>query len=185
MENSFGQGEEFAINGTIIFPTDLNRENLLKFTFLILENFNTFHKENMEIQIRHSFEEKGIEWQIKTFYYDNGFCLDRTYTFFLLPNWALTSFYEHWVEHENVPRCQPLAFDEKAAQNLRPQIKNFLQELTGYYKKVGKVTSSSRFLSTANWRAIYAKSNDAIQANVADKRIQEYFKFIRKPIFKD
>jgi hypothetical protein len=187
MENSLGQGEEFAINGTIIFPPDLNRENILKFTFLILENFNTFHKENMEIQIRNCFEEKGIEWQVKTFYYDNGFCLDRTYTFFLLPNWTLASFYEHWMEHETVSKCQPLGFDEKAGQNLRPQISNFLEDLKGYYEKVGKVTSSNRFLNTPNWKVIYAKSNNASQVNVAEKRIQEYFKFIKKPIsnFKD
>jgi hypothetical protein len=187
MENSFVQGEEFAMNGTVIFPADLNRENILKFTFLILENFSTFHKENMEIQIRNCYEEKGIEWQIKTFYYDNGFCLDRTYTFFLLPNWTLASFYEHWMENEQFPKCHPLAYDDKTDVNLGAQIKNFLQDLTGYYKKVGKVTSSSRFLNTANWKVIYAKSNNNGQTNVAERRIQEYFKFIKKPIlnFKD
>jgi hypothetical protein len=128
-----------------------------------------------------------VEWQIKTFYYDNGFCLDRTYTFFLLPNWTLTSFYEHWMEHEHVTKCLPLAYDEKGDKHLRPQVKKFLQDLGDYYKKVGKVTSSSRFLNTQNWKVIYAKSNNDSQVNAAEKRIQEYFKFIKKPIlsFKD
>jgi hypothetical protein len=187
MENSFGQGEEFAVNGTRVFPGDLNRENILKFTFLILENFNTIHKENMEVQIRSCAEGKGIEWQIKTFYYDDGFCLDRTYTFFLLPNWTLASFYEHWVTTNNVAGCHPLAYDEKNDKNLKPQIKNFLQDLIVYYEKVGKVTSSGRFLNSANWKVIYAKSSSDGQTNVAERRIQEYFKFIKKPIlnFKD
>jgi hypothetical protein len=187
MENNFTQGEEFAVNETTIFPADLNRENLLKFTFLILENFNTFHKENMEISIRSCFEEKGLEWQVKTFYYDNGFCLDRTYTFVLLPNWTFASFYEHWLDNEGISGCRPLVYDEKNDKSLKPQIKNFLQDLALYYKKVGKVTSSYRFLNTANWKVIYAKSSKDGHVNIAERRIQEYFKFIKKPIlnFKD
>lgn len=187
MEHSLGKGEELAMNGTIIFPADLNRENLLKFTFLILENFNTFHKENMEIQIRNCFDEKGIEWQVKTFYYDNGFCLDRTYTFFLLPNWTLSSFYEHWVENEVLSKCHQLRCDEKADNNLKPQVGNFLKDLATYYQKVGRISNSGRFLNTPNWKVVYAKSNSNVQVNVAERRIQEYFKFIKKPIlnFKD
>ncbi len=182
MENSIGNGEEFTMNGTIIFPADLNRENILKFAFLILENFNTFHKENIEIQIRNCCEEKGMEWQIKTFYYDNGYCLDRVYTFVLLPNWTFASFYEHWIDKDNVPGCQPLPYEEKNNNDLGLKINSFLQDLTNYYQKVGKATSSNRFLNTANWKVIYAKSSNEEQTNIAEKRITEYFKFIKKPV---
>lgn len=181
MEKAFEYGDEFTVNGTIVFPAELNKENLLKFTFLILENFNSFHNENIEVQIRSCFDQKGIEWQIKTFYFDKGFCLDKTYTFSLLPNWTIDLFYEHWLSGESA-KCQRLIHAEKEDKNLKAKIGNFMQDLCVYYKHVGKSALSNRFLNSANWKVIYAKSIKEDQTKVSERRIQEYLKFIAKPI---
>ncbi|HSH65979.1 MAG TPA: hypothetical protein VLB84_09320 [Bacteroidia bacterium] len=187
MEKAFEYGDEFQINGNKVVPAELNKENLLKFTFLILENFNSFHNENVEVQIRSCLDQKAIEWQIKTFYFDKGFCLDKTYTFFLLPNWTIDLFYEHWFTKDGYSNYQRHISNENDIETLKMRIGNFLKELTIYYHTVGRPAMSNRFLNSANWKVIYAKSIKEDQTKVAERRIHEYLKFIAKPIinFKD
>src|SRR3982750_4785734 len=86
---------QLQIEETIIYPPYLNKENLLKFTFLILDLVEQFRKENIQVQIRNSFDQKAIEWQLKIFYYDKGFCLDKIYTFYSMPDWSIQLIYEH------------------------------------------------------------------------------------------
>lgn len=183
MEKAFEYGEELTVDGNTIFPAELNKENLLKLTFLILENFNSFHNENIEVQIRGCFDQKGLEWQIKTFYFDKGFCLDKTFTFSLLPNWTIDLFYEHFITNE-VLKCKRIENAKWEDKNLQSKITNFLSDLYAYYYALGKSGTLNRFLNTANWKVIYAKSIKEEQHKVSEGRIQEYLKFIAKPIIK-
>lgn len=181
MEKAFEFGDDLIVNGYLIYPGDLNKENLLKFTLLILENFNCFHQENIEVQVRHCFDQKSIEWQVKTFYYDKGFCLDKTYTFSLLPDWSIGLFYEHTIDQDDLSRCMRLKDLEKAEPDLKAKLEKFLIDLAYYYSIVG-LGNTSRFLNSANWKVIYAKSIKEDQINASESRIQEYLKFITKPI---
>ena len=181
MEKAFEHGDEFMVDGNIVFPAELNKENLLKFTFLILENIPSFHNENIEVQIRSCFDQKGVEWQIKTFYFDKGFCLDKTHTFCLLPNWTMDLFHEHWIVND-VLRCKRLQHAEVYNYNLKQKFVTFMLDLHAYYHAVGKGATTNRFLNTANWKAVYAKSIKEDQSRVSENRIQEYLKYIAKPI---
>ncbi len=181
MEKAFDFGEGLHVNGCIIFPTDLNKENLLKFTFLLLENFSPFQKENIELQIRTCFDQKSIEWQVKTFHYDKGFCLDKTYTFCLLPDWTLNLMYEHWTEVNNTLKFKRSKELEQDNENFGEIIKKFLDELTYYYTVVG-TTATNHFLNTANWKVIYARSIKEEQEGASENRIQEYLKFFTRSI---
>lgn len=181
MEKAFAYGDDVMVNEHILYPGDLNKENLLKFTFLILESFSCFHKENIEVQIRHCFDQKSIEWQIKTFYYERGFCLDKTYTFTLLPGWSIELFYEHTVDSHNTSRCHRLKDLEKIDTQLKLKLEKYLTDLAYYYSIVG-TSNTNRFLNSANWKVIYAKSIKEDQVKTSESRIQEYLKFITKPI---
>jgi hypothetical protein len=178
MEKAFELGDDLIVNKHIIYPGDLNKENLLKFTLLILENFSCFHKENIEVQVRNCFDQKSIEWQIKTFYYEKGFCLDKTYTFTLLPDWTMELFYEHAVEPLS---CHRLKEMERVDIHLKIKLEKFLTDLAYYYSIVGPA-NTNRFLNTASWKVIYAKSIKEDQIRTSESRIQEYLKFITKPI---
>ncbi len=181
MEKAFEFGDDLIVNKQIIYPGDLNKENLLKFTLLILEHFHCFHKENIEVQVRHCFDQKSIEWQIKTFYYEKGFCLDKTYTFSLLPDWSIALFYEHFLDQNDAALCRRLQELEKIDQQLKVKLEKFLVDLAYYYSIVS-LPNSNRFLGSANWKVIYAKSIKEDQITTAESRIQEYLKFITKPI---
>lgn len=181
MEKAFEFGDNLIVNKYIIYPGDLNKENLLKFTLLILENFSCFHKENIEVQVRHSFDQKSIEWQIKTFYYDKGFCLDKTYTFSLLPDWSMELFYEHTFDDDDAAKCLRLKTLEKMEPQWKMKLEKFLTDLAYYYSIVG-LANTNRFLTSANWKVIYAKSIKEDQINASESRIQEYLKFLTKPI---
>ncbi|HET6226277.1 MAG TPA: hypothetical protein VFF27_08365, partial [Bacteroidia bacterium] len=161
------------------------KENLLKFTFLIIDRIEQFHKENIEIQIRNCFDQKAIEWQVKTFYYEKGFCLDRTYTFFLMPDWTFQLFYEH-VDGEHAS-CKKIIRTEQQNKTLYDAIISFLNYLNHYYQMTGREGLVNRYLNSANWKVIFAKSVKEEQVKVAESRIQEYLKRITKPLssFKD
>ena len=165
----------------IMFPGDLNKENVLKFTFLLLEVFDFFHKENIEVQVRHCFDHKAIEWNIKTFYFEKGFCLDKIYSFILLPNWLITSIYEHSYNNQMVPLCKKVINSEKDEVELDKRMEVFLNELKLYYQKTGK-QEANYFLNTDTWRVIFAKSFKSDQANQAEKRIHHYFNFLKNPV---
>jgi hypothetical protein len=176
---------ELIIEQTIIYPAHLNKEHLLKFAFLMLDSIDHFQKENIEIQIRNCFDQKAVEWQIKTFYYDKGFCLDRTYTLFLMPDWSIQLLYEH-SDGEN-SSCKKIIFHEQQHKLLYEAIGSFLNYIAHYYQMTGKEGMANRYLNTANWKAIYAKSMKEDQVKTSESRIQEYLKLITKPLsnFKD
>lgn len=172
--------KELIIEQTIIYPAHLNKENLLKFTFLILDTIEQFRKENIEIQIRNCVEKKAIEWQLKTFYFDKGFCLDKSYTFFLMPDWSLQFIHEHSDSENSISK--KVVLDEQQSRILNETITSFLSYLAHYYQMTGREGMANRYLNTANWKPIYAKSMKEDQVRTSENRLQEYLKFITKPI---
>jgi hypothetical protein len=171
---------ELIIEQTVLYPTYLNKEHLLKFTFLILDNIEQFHKENIEVQIRNCFDHKAIEWQVKTFYYDKGFCLDKTYTFFLMPDWSVQFIHEHSYTEHSI--CKKIILTEQQNKLLYEAMETFLNYLAHYYQMTGREGMTNRYLGTANWRVIYAKSMKEEQVKTSENRIQEYLRLITKPL---
>ncbi|HRG52213.1 MAG TPA: hypothetical protein PLL00_05215 [Bacteroidia bacterium] len=172
--------KELIIEKTIIYPAYLNKENLIKFTFLILDAIELFRKENVEVQIRNCVDKKAVEWQLKTFYFDKGFCLDKTYTFYLMPDWSLQFILEHSGTENSA--CKKVILTEQENNMLQETTTSFLSHLTHYYQMTGREGMENRYLNTANWRAIYAKSMKEDQVKNSENRIQEYLKFITKPL---
>lgn len=172
--------KELIIEQTIIYPAYLNKENLLKFTFLIFDAIELFRRENVEVQIRNCVDKKAVEWQLKTFYFDKGFCLENTYTFFLMPDWSLQFIHQH-TDAENAT-CKKIILSEQETRLLYEKTTTFLADLAHYYQMTGREGMANRYLNTANWKAIYAKSIKEEQVKVSDSRIHEYLKFITKPL---
>ncbi len=168
--NEMGEG--------IMFPGDLDKENIVKLTALLLDVFDFFHRENIEVQVRHCFDQKGLEWNIKTFYFEKGFCLDKTYTFIILPNWAIAPFYEHSYNHNMIPSCKKIINSENDDIELNTRIDSFLEELKLYYKKWNNVKAVS-FFSGEAWKVIFAKNLKKEQSKHAERRTYQYFKFLR------
>ena len=171
---------ELIIDQTIIYPGYLNKEHLLKFTSLILDAIEQFRKENIEVQIRNCVDKKAVEWQLKTFYFDKGFCLDKTYTFFLMPDWELQFVHEHSDTEHSI--CEKIILSEQQKRMLQETTGSFLNYLAHYYQMTGREGIANRYLNTANWKVIYAKSINDDQVKTTENRIQEYLKFITKPL---
>ena len=172
--------KKLLIEQTVIYPAYLNKENLLKFTFLILDAIEQFRKENIEIQIRNCVDKKAVEWQLKTFYYDKGFCLDKAYTFFLMPDWSLQFIHEHSEVENSI--CEKIILTEQEHKVLDETITSFLNYLAHYYQMTGREGMENRYLNSANWKVIYAKSMKEDQVKISENRIQEYLKLITKPL---